>query len=48
MSSTIGQPRPFKVEIPDEEIERLRSILKIQRLPEQPILPGADFNMGTE
>lgn len=48
MSTTVGQPKPFKIEIPDEEIERVRTVLKAQRLPQQTILPGADFEMGTE
>ncbi|CUA78516.1 hypothetical protein RSOLAG22IIIB_07131 [Rhizoctonia solani] len=41
-------PRPFKLDIPDEEIERLKIVLKAQRLPQEVILPGADFGMGTE
>ncbi|KAG8685191.1 hypothetical protein FRC11_010963 [Ceratobasidium sp. 423] len=48
MSTTIAPPRPFKINIPDEEIERLKTVLKAQRLPQEVILPGADFGMGTE
>ncbi|QRW22852.1 glycoside hydrolase family 16 protein [Rhizoctonia solani] len=48
MSTTFAPPRPFKVNIPDEEIERLKIVLKAQRLPQEVILPGADFGMGTE
>lgn len=48
MPTTIAPPKPFKLNILDEEIERLRAILTTQRLPEEVILPGANFNMGTE
>ncbi|EUC55898.1 epoxide hydrolase [Rhizoctonia solani AG-3 Rhs1AP] len=48
MSTTIAPPRPFKLDIPNKEIERLKTVLKKQRLPQDVILPGADFGMGTE
>ncbi|KAG8709305.1 hypothetical protein FRC09_000742 [Ceratobasidium sp. 395] len=48
MPAEFGQPKPFKVEVPEEEVQRLRTLLKAQRLPEKPILPGATFKMGAE
>ncbi|QRV81296.1 epoxide hydrolase [Ceratobasidium sp. AG-Ba] len=48
MPAKFSQPEPFKVQVPEEEIQRLRTLLKAQRLPENPILPDATFQTGTE
>ncbi|KAG9105805.1 hypothetical protein FRC07_009097, partial [Ceratobasidium sp. 392] len=48
MSTQSSQPKPFKVEVSDEDIQRLRALLKAQRLPEKPILPDATFKIGAE
>ncbi|KAF7557718.1 hypothetical protein G7Z17_g432 [Cylindrodendrum hubeiense] len=43
-----SQIRPFKVDIPDDEIERLQRKLRDTRLPGREIVPGAGKNYGPE
>ena len=40
---------PFKINIPSEEISRLRRKLEDTRLPQKPIVPGAagDYGMSS-
>ncbi|KAG9074876.1 hypothetical protein FS749_013506, partial [Ceratobasidium sp. UAMH 11750] len=47
-TAAAATPKPFKVSISDAEIKRTKNLLNSQRLPNQPIVPGADFEYGTE
>ncbi|GAB1522010.1 hypothetical protein RhiTH_005109 [Rhizoctonia solani] len=40
--------RPFKVHVPDEEIERTKTLLRMRRLPTEPIHPGITADNGTQ
>ncbi|CAE6501689.1 unnamed protein product [Rhizoctonia solani] len=40
--------RPFKVHVPDEEIERTKTLLRMRRLPNEPIHPGITAEDGTQ
>ncbi|CAE6501572.1 unnamed protein product [Rhizoctonia solani] len=40
--------RPFKVHIPDEEIERTKTLLRMQRLPDDPVHPGITSEDGVQ
>ncbi|CAE6362009.1 unnamed protein product [Rhizoctonia solani] len=40
--------RPFKVHVPDEEIERTKTLLRMRRLPDEPIHPGITADDGTQ
>lgn len=42
------KPKPFKVNIPDEEIARTRELLQIHRLPNNPVFHGVTSDAGTE
>ncbi|KAF8600025.1 alpha/beta-hydrolase [Ceratobasidium sp. AG-I] len=42
------EPKPFKVNIPHEEIERMKTLLQIHRLPTNPAFPGVTSDAGTE
>ncbi|KAH7333863.1 Alpha/Beta hydrolase protein [Rhizoctonia solani] len=46
--SNVYNLRPFKVHIPDEEIERTKTLLRMQRLPDQPIHPGITSEDGVQ
>lgn len=41
-------PKPFKVHVSDEEIERTKVLLQMRRLPNNPAFKGATLDAGTE
>ena len=41
-------PRPFQVNIPSEEVERMRRVIAETRLPDSPPLPGASWDYGVD
>ena len=41
-------PCPFRVEFPQEEVERMRRLLKDTRLPAAPPIPGAGWDYGVD
>lgn len=38
--------QPFKIDIPKDEIDRLKRKLQDTRIPKQPIVPGAGSDYG--
>ena len=48
MASTFAAPSPFRVDIPDDEVERMKRLIRDTRLPEQPPLPGASWDYGVD
>lgn len=41
-------PRPFRVDIPVEEVQRMKRIIADTRLPDQPLVPGASWDYGMD
>lgn len=48
MASTFAAPSPFRVDIPDDEVERMKRLIRDTRLPEPPPLPGASWDYGVD
>ena len=48
LANDIAEPRPFQVNIPDEEVARMKRILADTRLPDQPPVPGASWDYGVD
>lgn len=48
MASTFAAPSLFRVDIPDDEVERMKRLIADTRLPEQPPLPGASWDYGVD
>lgn len=41
-------PRPFRVDVPVEEVQRMRRLIEDTRLPDSPPVPGATWNYGAD
>lgn len=48
MSSDPSLPKPFKINIPEEEIARMRQLIASTRLPSKPFLPDVEWDYGID
>ncbi|KAL4251319.1 peptidase S33 family protein [Abortiporus biennis] len=48
MSVDNPSPVPFTVNIPNEEVERMRRLIQDTRLPEEPFVPEASWDFGVD
>ncbi|THG99743.1 hypothetical protein EW026_g2667 [Hermanssonia centrifuga] len=48
MSQDLSSPQPFRVEIADDEVERMKRIIEDTRLPDSPPLPNASWDYGVD
>lgn len=44
----ISQPRPFRINIPENEVNRMKHLIELSRLPEHDLLPGASWDYGVD
>ena len=44
----IFTPRPFRVDIPQEDVDRLKRLVHETRLPERPFTDGVTWNYGAD
>lgn len=48
MAHELASPTPFRVQFPDEEVERMKRLIGDTRLPDQSPLPEASWDYGVD
>jgi hypothetical protein len=44
----MDSPRPFRIDIPAEDVERMKRLISDTRLPERPFTNGVSWNYGAD